>query len=267
MASNYLTPPKLNQHITDVQKRNHPTSFSTGKICSTRHVDYDSSPQCRFAYATWCPVCEEEERSKRIENVARRRSKSEGMDIERSDLFHSKSSVTKSMNEKSAVSITRDHQVSRKLLNNQHNFETSAYFGGSKQGEFSSRKHQSSRHLLDHKFNTDKTMKSVHRPCENHVEPNRLHYETWDRLTGDRMPLYKENPSGPPLHERYYYEVELLRSKINEMRDKSMNEKKCSGFCESEHLPQFSLESGLKRPRDISPSAFVSSCSRKVICL
>lgn len=187
------------------------------------------------------------------------------MELERSDLFYSKSSITTSMNEKSAVSFTRDHQVSRKLLNNQHNFETSAYFNVTKQGEFSSRKHPSSRHQFDHKFTPEKSMmKSVHRPCENHVEHNRLYYETWDRLTSDRIPHHKESPLGAPLHERYYYEVELLRSKINEMKEKSINESKSSGFYESDHLPQFSLESGLKRPRDISPSAFVSFTSRKV---
>lgn len=257
MASSFVPSSKLidkNGMFTPSRRRANTIIEKNGdacfKGCSARHVNSESFVQCRFSYATWCPICENEERSKTIHQVRRRRSKSEGMDIEKSDEYYDKASSSEMFKPKSSLSYSKNHQYS---MTNLMSSDSSDYYLAPQKVHHS---HSLVQPVTDYNVNNDeKIIKPMCKPCENHLEPNRGYYKTWNYFEKDQY--HSSNKKGDkfrPLHERYYNEVEILRNKLHELKDTSINTTKMKQPYEFLAPNLSSVEVGLKRPRDYSLS-------------
>lgn len=257
MASSFIPSPKISEingtftpsrrRANTVIARNGDSSF---KGCSARHVNSGSFVQCRFSYATWCPICENEERSKTIglHQVGRRRSKSEGMDIEKSDEYYNKASSSEMFKLKSRLSYPKNHQYS---MTNLKSSDSCDYYSAPQKVHHS---HSLVQPVTDYNVNSDeKIMKPMCKPCENHSEPNRGYYKTWNYLEKDQYHSSNQKEDKfRPLHERYYNEVEILRNKLHELKDTSTDTTKMKQSYEFSAPNLSSVEVGLKRPRDYS---------------
>lgn len=274
MASSFIPSPNLiekngmftpsRRRANTVIARNDDACFQG---CSARHVNSESFVQCRFSYATWCPICENEERCKTIHQVRRRRSKSEGMDIEKSDDYYNKASSSEMFKPKSSLSYPKNHQYS---MTNLKSSDSCDYYLAPQKVHHS---HSLVQTVLDsYNVNSDeKIIKPMCKPCENHLEPKRGYYKTWNYFEKDQYHSpNKKADKFRPLHERYYNEVEILRNKLHELKDSSTDNTKMKQLYEFSAPNLSSVEVGLKRPRDYSHSLNrpkTSPCSsRKVNC-
>uniref|UniRef100_A0A1B6JU11 Tubulin polyglutamylase TTLL4 n=1 Tax=Homalodisca liturata TaxID=320908 RepID=A0A1B6JU11_9HEMI len=230
--------------------------------CSARHVSCNSVEQCRFAYATWCPVCEEQERSNKIHYRGRRRSKSEGMEVERSEDYYTKATSKETYNHKSGISLNKERQLSRKLLRDEKNSESYSSCTPNVEDMYVNKRLAVYSPFDDEIDSVGKSVKHRCKPCENHVEPNRV-YDTWNGTKCEWLYPTKENDL-MPLHERYYYEVEMLRNKLHKMRESPSEGNHIRQPCKYEQNTSL-LEVGSKRPRDVSPSTHSSSTARKIL--
>jgi len=267
MATPCISPPKL--HREGVSNLLHPRLDNTpreeySKTCSARHVNCDSAVQCRFAYATWCPVCEEQERSKKIYHGNRRRSKSEGMEVERSKDYYTKATNSETYHHQSGISFVKRRQISRKLLSDERSDNCDYPLVLAKKDQVYSNKLPPDC-SFDNKFdNRGKTMKRLCKPCENHFEPNRPYFDPWNHSKNEWDYIRSENEM-MPLHERYYYEVELLRNKLHKLRDTPIDSKRVRQLMETDYSNNL-VEVEAKRPRDDSqPNYASSSIARKLL--
>lgn len=257
MAS-FIPSPKLkekNSAFTPSRRRANTVIEKNGdacfKGCSARHVNSESFVQCRFSYATWCPICENEERSKTVQKAGRRRSKSEGMDIEKSDEYYKKASSSEMFKPKFSVSYQKNHQYS---MTNFKSSDSCEYYLAPQKVYHS----HSLVQPLDYNVNSDeKIMKPMCKPCENHLEPNRGYYKTWDCFDEDQYHSSNiKDDKFRPLHERYYNEVEILRNKLHKLKDTSSTDTTKMKQSYEYLAPNISpVEVGLKRPRDYSLSS------------
>jgi len=273
MATPYISPIKLNENSFPnlIQPRiNTTVPESYSKKCLARHVTCNNMMNnCRVAYATWCPVCEDQEQCKQIYRGGRRRSKSEGMDLERNEKCYTKATSNEAYYHHTEGSCTKEYPFTRKQLNYEYEYNSQNYSA-------SAREHQSciNNYLPMHSLSNKQTdmgdnncrPRYLIRPCENHIEPNRDRYyeprQAWP--TTEKWVCHNNKDELMPIHERYYYEVEVLRKKLHKLRDNPNDWKRSRQSCEAEYnVPSF--EVGLKRPRDNSPSMYSSSATRKLL--
>lgn len=242
MATPCISSPKVVRHQHLQQK-----TESRLKNCSARHIECENPMKCRFAYASWCPVCEEQGWSKNVFDGSRRRSKSEGMDTERSEDYY-----VKATKHHSDARFNKDRYYRRrenKFVDNYESVMSMDQVNLDKQ--LPETCHSTQEHQVDN------LVKHVRRPCENHIEPNCVSNSGWN---SDRKYVCKGNEV-MPLHDRYYYEVEMLRSKLNRLREYPVDGKRVSEL--QRNLP-YLTELGFKRPRDKSPSTHRQQAARKV---
>lgn len=193
---------------------------------STHHNIDSHTLNCRFAYSTWCPVCDSEEGIKQAQYGGRRRCKSEGMDVDRSDEYYYKLSQQRKQSDNcyNRINIVDGHikQSPNKTYCRPNYVKVSEPYT----------KHPEIR---------NENMSNNSRPwlnlCENKVS---------DRHLCQRTELAKEVPS---LHERYYSEVEVLRNKLHEYQENPSDGKRLRQNSESDCNSVYDV----KRPRDNSP--------------
>lgn len=256
MATPCISPPKVTIHQNLQPRTSKTITESQFKSCSARHVDCDNLTKCRFAYASWCPVCEEQEWSKKDYYVSKRRSKSEGMETERSEDYYSKAT-----NHHSDVSFTKERQYYRKEDKYGDRYDSIVNMEQMNVNkQLPDVRHLSQEYQID---NVTRNKKHVRWPCENHIEPNSVSNSSWSCSNSDRTYPCKGNEL-IPLHERYYYEVEMLRSKLNRLREYPADGKRGRQASELKQNISCVSESGFKRPRDKSPSAYRPHSTGKV---
>lgn len=257
MASSFIPSPQLSENnstLTPLRRRANTVLTkhvdSCFKGCSARHVNSESVMQCRFSYATWCPICENEERSKTRYQVGRRRSKSEGMDIEKSEEYYNKASSAESFKLQAHLGYSKNYQYSVTTKSS----DSCDYYLAPQRVHHRYSRVQPVTDLGLHVNCDKKITKPMCKPCENHLEPNRGHITPNYYEKGQTQSSYQKVDKFKPLHERYYNEVESLRNKLHKLKDTNTetersNIKQSHAFLAPNHS---SVEVGLKRPRENS---------------
>ncbi|XP_054266333.1 tubulin monoglutamylase TTLL4-like isoform X2 [Macrosteles quadrilineatus] len=268
MATPCISPPKLHRNgISNLlhPRLDTPSKDSFSKSSTARPLQCDGLSQCRFAYATWCPVCKEQEKSKKIYQGSRRRSKSEGMEMDRSKDYYNKATNSETYHYQSGISFVKRRQLSRKLLSDERT-DNCEYSVSAKKEQFDPYFNKTSECSYHSKFDGKvKTVsKRVCKPCENHFEPNCPIFDTWNR-SHNEWDFPRSESEVMPLHERYYYEVEMLRNKLHKLRETPIDNKRVKHVNETDYSNNL-VEVGTKRPRDVSPSIHTSSSAvRKLL--
>uniref|UniRef100_A0A1B6DER8 Tubulin polyglutamylase TTLL4 n=1 Tax=Clastoptera arizonana TaxID=38151 RepID=A0A1B6DER8_9HEMI len=184
--------------------------------CSTRHNQDSHSLNCRFSYTTWCPACEHHDINQ-SHYGGRRRCKSEGMDMDRSDGYYYK--------------VTQQPD--------KHNNQVDGY----------------NKQSLGNTCCRSNTV-NISEPYPKHTEirNENISDNCRPRLNGEKVNpdghcFLKINKPLQSMNEWYYNEMEPIRNKIHDYPDSPPDGKRLRQNSESD----YNNLCDVKRPRDNSP--------------
>lgn len=257
-----------NRDYNDCIKSQRPGVLST--VCTTRHVNVgDSVGKCRFSYATWCPACEEHEKVPKFV-VGRRRCKSEGMEGERIEdyYYRMKQDTFKNSHYNGRETHTNYYRdVNARIpLSNVDRFD---HLRRSPVKVYSYKEEETNPFLScapDRRNDnpTNKCRQWLNCCGSDTVKDRKTCCRSWTYNHGQWVGVENCAQATPPLHERYYREVEVLRSKLHELRGSPPDGKRIRQISESDCNSLYGTETGTKRARDVSPTA-TSTTNRKIL--